>query len=251
MTGVRDHAVRPHPDPVRPHDDTARRRRRRRLVYLLGSLPVVIAMIVLAVVLIRPAFVMQGALSHYDAGRYEASADEAGRLLENNVIEPYLPWFNRGDANAAQELYTEAIDDFERALELAPKERKCDVRVNLALSWERLGDIYSAGGFPQGAVQLYQQAAAVIADGPECVPPEPSGEQLQEAERRVQEKLDQAQRRSDAADALDGEDDAGGRQEQLDKLEQLGKQGAQEKADGDAQQRGDEDGSPGFTDKPW
>jgi tetratricopeptide (TPR) repeat protein len=249
MTGVRDQPVRSLPGAQR--SDTARRRRRRRLVYLLASLPVVIAMVVLAAVLIRPAFVMQGALADFDAGRYEASADEAGRMLENNVIEPYLPWFNRGDAHAAGELYTEAIDDFERALELAPEERKCDVRVNLALSWERLGDIYAAGGFFQGAVQLYQQAAAVIADGPECVPPEPSGEQLREADARVQEKLDQAQRRSDAADALDGEDDAGGRQEQLDKLEQLGQQGAQEKADGDALERGDEGGSSGFTDKPW
>jgi tetratricopeptide (TPR) repeat protein len=229
---------------------TERSRRRRRLAYLLGSLPIVAALLVLAVVLIRPAFVMHGALDHYDAGRYEASADEAGTMLDNNVIEPYLAYFNRGDAKAALQLYTEAIDDFERALDLAPEERQCDVRVNLALGWERLGDIYASGGYFQGSVLLYQQSAAVIAEGGDCVPPEPSGEQLQEADARVQQKLEQAERQRDATDARDG-DEPGGREEQLDRLEQLGQQGAKEKADGDAADRGEEGGSSGRTDKPW
>ncbi|MCU1544433.1 MAG: hypothetical protein JWM50_2298 [Microbacteriaceae bacterium] len=227
---------------------TERRRKRLRLAYLVGSLPIVAALLVLAVVLIRPAFVMHGALDLYDGGRYEASAEKAGTMLDDNVIEPYLPYFNRGDAKAAQELYTEAIDDFERALDLAPEERRCDVRVNLALGWERLGDIYAAGGYFQGAVLLYQQAAVVIADGEECVPPDLSGEQLQEAESRVQEKLDQADRQREATDAQG--DDPGGRQEQLDKLDQLGQQGAKEKADGDAADRG-EGRSSGSTEKPW
>jgi tetratricopeptide (TPR) repeat protein len=227
------------------------RQARRRLVYLLVSLPVVIALVVLAVALIRPSVVTQGALDAFDAGRYESSAEGSTSLLENNILEPWIPWFNRGDALAAQEQYTDAIDDFERALALAPADRACDVRVNLALSWERLGDIYIEGGFPQGAVLLYEQAAAVIAAGTDCEPPEPAGMQLDAAGPRVQEKIEEAERQRDAADAAEGDEGPQTREEQLEKLEELGRRGAEDKANGDAADRGEEGGSSGFTDKPW
>jgi tetratricopeptide (TPR) repeat protein len=242
------------PDPSEAlalHRRRERRRSRLRLVYLLGSLPVVLALLVLAALLIRPSVVTEDALGEFDAGRYESSAERSTTLLENNVLEPWLPWFNRGDARAAQEQYTDAIDDFERALALAPAERQCDVRVNLALSWERLGDIYVTGGFPQGAVLLYQQAAAVIAAGTDCEPPEPSGVQLEAAGARVQEKIEEAERQRDAQDAQDGEEGPQTREEQLEKLEELGQRGAEDKAEGDAVERGEDGGSSGYSDKPW
>jgi tetratricopeptide (TPR) repeat protein len=238
-------------DALGEHRMLQRRRSRRRLVYLLASLPVVIALLVLAALLIRPAVVTEGALGEYDSGRYQASADRSTTLLENNILQPWLPWFNRGDALAAQEKYTDAIDDFERALALAPAERQCDVRVNLALSWERLGDIYVSGGFFQGAVLLYEQAAVVIAAGTDCEPPDPAGQQLAEAGPRVQEKIEQAERQRDAQDARDGEEGPQTREEQLEKLEELGQRGAEDKANGDAAERGEEGGSPRYSDKPW
>ena len=228
-----------------------RTRRRRRLKYLLWSLPVVVALLYVAFRLIGVTVGNTIALDAFDSGRYESSAEKWRSLQDETVVEPYVPWFNRGDASAAQEKYTDAIDDFERALELAPKEQKCTVRVNLALGWEKLGDAYAAGGFFQGAVLLYQAAEAVIAAGPECTPPDQSGEQLQQADERVKEKIEEAQRQKDATDAQDGDDGPGSQQEQLDQLGEKGQAGEQEKATGDAADRGESSDGSGLTEKPW
>jgi len=230
--------------------DATRARRRRRAKYLLWSLPVVVAVLFVAVRLIGLSVVNQTALDLFDAGAYEASEDVSTGLLDQTVIEPYLPWFNRGDAKAAREQYTDAIDDFERALELAPADRQCDVRVNLALSWERLGDIYSAAGFPDGAKQLYEAALAVIAEGDDCVPPEPAGVDLAEAGPRVQAKLDQAEQQAQAQDP-GGDDESGGVDEQLDQLGEKGQAGEQDLQNGESLDRGEENGSPTIPAKPW
>jgi len=230
--------------------DSTRARRRRRTRYLLLSLPVMIALVYVAVRLIGLSLVNQTALDLFDAGAYAQSEEVSTGLLDQTLFEPYLPFFNRGDAKAAQEQYTDAIDDFERALELAPAERQCDVRVNLALSWERLGDVYAAAGFPDGAKQLYQAALAVIAEGDDCLPPEPAGLDLAQAGPRVQAKLDQAEQQAQAQDP-GGDDESGGLDQQLDELGQKGQAGEQELQNGDSLDRGEENGSPSIPAKPW
>lgn len=230
--------------------NATRARRRRRAKYLLWSLPVVVVLLYVAVRLIGLSVVNQTALDLFDSGAYEASESVSTGLLDQTIIEPYLPWFNRGDAKAAQEQYTDAIDDFERALELAPDDRQCDVRVNLALSWERLGDIYSAAGFPDGAKQLYEASLAVIAEGEDCVPPEPAGLDLAEAGPRVQAKIDQAEQQAQAQDP-GGDDESGGLDEKLDELGQKGQAGEQDLQNGESLDRGENGGSGVAPAKPW
>jgi len=232
------------------HQVATRARRRRRAKYLLWSLPVLVALVYVAVRLIGLSVVNQTALDLYDSGAYDASEEVSTSLLDQTVVEPYLPWFNRGDAKAAKEQYTDAIDDFERALELAPAARQCDVRVNLALSWEKLGDIYSAAGFPDGAKQLYEASLAVISEGEDCVPPEPAALDLAEAGPRVQAKLDQAEQQAQAANP-DGDEQSGGLEEQLDQLGEKGQAGEQDLQNGDSLDRGEEGGSPAYPAKPW
>jgi len=230
--------------------ELTRLRLRRRIKYLLFSLPVVVALLVVAGMIVGPYTSNESAVRAFERGDFDGSGEQSSRLLEGNLLEDWVPWFNRGNALAAQEEYTAAIDDFERALELAPEERACDVRVNLALSWERLGDIYIAGGFNQGAINLYEAAKAVIAEGDGCDPGEPSGEQLEVAGPRVQAKIDEAQQRKDEADAQSGEK-PGGLEEQLDQLGEQEQQGAQEKADGDSAERGQDGDRPDYTQKQW
>jgi tetratricopeptide (TPR) repeat protein len=225
-------------------------RRRRRLKYLLIPLPVMIVLVVVAVKLVAPTAINAVGLRDFSIGDFGGSEEQSSRLLEENILEPYLPWFNRGNALAAQEEYTAAIDDFERALDLAPESTSCDVRVNLALSWERLGDIYLSGGYNQGAINLYEAAEAVIAEGGDCLPPEQAGEDLEAAGPRVQLKIDEAQRRKDAEDAQSGEA-PGGLDEQLEDLDELGQLGAEEKANGDAAERGESGPPPDYTGKQW
>jgi hypothetical protein len=193
----------------------------------------------------------QQAIDAYDNEDYVDSATHSTRLLGNNVFEPYLPYFNRGDAFAAYESYGPAIDDFEIALELAPEEKACDVRLNLALGWERFGDIYIELGFYQGAVLLYEASEAVMDDaGPECDPP-PNQEQLQESKDRVAEKKQEAEDLRDAQPPPETSEDGQSEQEQqLEQLEQQQEQAAQEKADDEAEQRAEENGGY-YVDKPW
>ena len=227
-----------------------RTRRRRRTKYLLWSLPVVLGLLYVATRLMGLSITNGAALSLFDSARFESSAEKSTELLDETLIEPYIPWFNRGDAYAAQEKYTDAIDDFERALELAPAERQCDVRVNLALGWERLGDIYAVNGYPQGAVLLYETALKVISEGEDCVPPEPSGEDLQAAEPRVEGKIEQSERQRDAAEGSQDEG-SGSLEEQLDELGQKSEAGEQDKATQDAADRGEQSQESGRPTKPW
>lgn|GEM_PF-4539157 len=66
--------------------------------------------------------------------------------------------------------------------------KTCDVRLNLALAWDRFGDIYVQLGYYQGAVLLYEASQAVLDDaGEECDPP-PNQDQLTESKYRVEDK---------------------------------------------------------------
>ena len=228
--------------------------RKRRWIMLGASLPVVIFGLYWAFHMLGLAPIAQIAINAFDDEDYTTSAEVSSTLLGNNVFEPYLPYFNRGDAFAGQQNYGPAVDDFEIALELAPQERQCDVRLNLALGWERFGDAYVEAGFYQGAVNLYAASQAVLdAAGPECDPPE-NQEQLQESKDRVSEKKEQAEELRDAEPppegGEDGEDGQSEQEQQLEELQEQQEQAAQEKADDEAEQRSEENGGY-YTDEPW
>ncbi|MBC7590298.1 MAG: tetratricopeptide repeat protein [Salinibacterium sp.] len=223
---------------------------RRRVLMFWISLPVVALVLAASVILLSRAPTAQRALDAYDSGLYTQSQDVSTSLLSPNIVEPYLPYFNRGDAYAADQYYAPATDDFEKALELAPMQRKCDVRLNLALTWERFGDIYVANGFYQGAVLLYEASQAVLdAAGPECDPPEKQ-QQLNQSKDRVQEKIDQAESLRDAQPPKNGDGQPDGQEQQLQDLQDQQAEADQQKADEQAQDRGQEGG--GYSvEKPW
>ncbi|GGK87745.1 hypothetical protein GCM10007382_04580 [Salinibacterium xinjiangense] len=228
---------------------TVEQLRRRRLLMFWISLPLVLFVLVAAVKLLTLAPTAQSAIDAYDSGLYTSSGEISGSLLDINIVEPYLPYFNRGDAFAADQYYGPATDDFEKALELAPEDRKCDVRLNLALTWERFGDIYVANGFYQGAVLLYEASQAVLdAAGPECDPPEKK-QQLDDSKQRVQQKIDAAKNLRDAQQPDRGDGEPNSQDQQLQDLQDQQGQADQEKADEQSQDRG---GGGGFSvEKPW
>lgn len=230
---------------------TVERLRKRRWLLFGLTLPVALFAFFWAFKFMSLAPTAQNAIDDYDDGLYVASEEASSSLLFLNVVEPYLPYFNRGDAYAADEYYGPATDDFEKALELAPQEKKCDVRLNLALTWERFGDVYVQLGYFQGAVQLYEASQAVLDDaGPECDPP-PNNEQLNESKDRVEQKKDEAQQQKDNQDQQPQENDGKTEQEQqLEQLEAQQQQSAQEKADQQSEDRGEEAGGY-YTEKPW
>lgn len=229
--------------------NSTRRRLRRRL--LLWSVPLLLGALLAAGWLLGRSATMASALGQYDRQSYTESAGTFGGLLDQNFLEPWIPWFDRGAALASAEDYVEAIDNFERALPLVPAERRCEVVLNLSLGWERLADGYAESGFFTGATLLYQNAADVLRNET-CTPPDlpvdgrDLGQALQEAEARLDAKLEASQsfaQEQDAAAPATPE-------EQLEQLRQQGEGAAEDKADDDARDRG-ERGQGGFTLQPW
>jgi tetratricopeptide (TPR) repeat protein len=232
-----------------------RRLKRRRWILLLTSIPVVIALIVIATKLMSLAPTANVAIAQYDRQNFSGSATTTTSLLDYNYFEPWIPWFDRGVAYTGAEAYVDAIDNFEQALVLAPNDKKCPVVINLSLSWEKLGDAYSAAGYYAGAVLLYQTGAKVLAaDGKGCpvtTPPSggrnPNGE-FQAAEGRLQSKIGSAEGARDRQ--ANQNPSATDPQKQLNQLEQRGTGAAQDKANNDSRSRGGD--STGFgAIKPW
>jgi tetratricopeptide (TPR) repeat protein len=223
--------------------DAARQRGLRRIL-LIASAPVVLFALVVVIWLLRPGIVLGGALDAFERGQFAESESSAGELVDQFIVEPWIPYFDRGDALVAQGEYIDAIDDFEKALELAPQDRRCMVRGNLARSWEALADQYEEAGFHEGAAQLYEAAKQVIADGAkEC-----SGDDgLSGLGEELEQKQQQAEQNSD------GEGTDGGSESDQDKLDELGqkdREGAQERGESDSRDGGDGTGGGG-TDRPW
>ncbi len=231
----------------------------RRWILLIASLPFAIALLLLAFKLFSLPIQAAGAQSAYARGDGLGAVEAAEPLLETNWFEPWIAHFDRGAGYAAAEYYVEAIDDFERALELAPEDKRCQVSINLALAWERLGDSYVDGGYAQGAVLLYETAEKVLAAaGPECTPPEQppqpderdADQERDDAEDRVQQKRENAEQQRDQNQNPDDPSQAEEREEQLEELQEQGEQSEQERENQDNRDRGEDSGG-GFTDQPW
>lgn len=230
--------------------------RRLRWILLLGSVPFAIAALVLAGKLLGLQGTAGPALDSYERGSYATSAEQLDPLFDWNAFEPWIAHFDRGTARAAAGDTIPAITDLERAFAQAPAGHRCDVAVNLSLSWETLGDSYAQQGQLAGAARLYATAKAVIeAAGPECEP--------RNDPQNGREGRDPGQELSDASDRLDDKsrltspppgtgdgDTPGTGQDQLDRLREQNDDAAGEKAEREARNRGDDTGGA-VTDRPW
>lgn len=221
-----------------------RKRARLRLRLLLFSLPVVIIVLLIAAKLLSLSSIAQIAITQYDRGNFVGSAETSEGQLETNWLEPWIPFFNRGVATAADEEYIPAIEDFEKALALAPDDRRCEVALNLSLGWEKLADGYAAAGYFTGAALLYETAVDVLADAGEGC----TEEQLEEALGRLQQKYEAIQDLIELTQPEAGEPTTPEEREQ--QLQEQQDDAAQDKSNDDARDRS-EDGPPGFSVKPW
>lgn len=170
----------------------ARLQMRRRLVT--WSIPVVLVALVIAVKLL----VMDAAAHRAVAGFYANSADAVHQAADTmafaNVVEQHKAPFARGDAWVVAGDFDQARAAFEQALELAPPDSvdSCQIRVNLALALEKLGDAAHQAGDEPTARQHWQRVVEVTgAAPPGCFDPpaDGAGEKSRKAGQRAQAKL--------------------------------------------------------------
>lgn len=240
---------------------TAVRRRRRRLFW--WSLPVVLVAIAAAAKFGSLSAIGNDAVTASEEGRLEDSIEASDALMTFNWFEPWIAYYNRGTASAQAQEYNDATDDLSVALDMAPPERSCEVRVNLALAWEELGDIYLEAGYLTGATLIYDTALAVIEGGREdgCFDGEDeeseeenpaeaeAGRDLEDAKERIEGKQDAAQGAAPEGDGGSGggEDAGGGGSDAEQDLEDRGTEAERDRRNQDADRRGGGE----YTDKPW
>lgn len=226
-----------------------RTRTKVRMVLLIVGVPLAIAALWFGVKLISLQVITGQAIAEYEAGDFDASERTIDPLVGDSLVDGWLPYFDRGDARAGQLDYTSAIDDYERALSMAPADRRCMVALNLALAWETLGDSYEQQGSHAGAAQLYANAKKVL-DGvaKDCQDSSPQEQQeQQEQDDRVQQKQQDAEQNAQAQQQADPQQ----QEDQQQQLEQKQQDSEQQKQDAETREDGGANGGQPSTDKPW
>ncbi|WP_437582268.1 hypothetical protein ACSAGD_08360 [Paramicrobacterium sp. CJ85] len=243
---------------------TRRRSSRPRLRLALWTLPFVLIALLLAAKLFSLPLLSDTGSDAYQESKFQKSVSAFDGLMVWNGFEPWIAHFDRGTAFAADGQLSKAVTDLTRALELAPEGRTCEVRVNLALAWEQQGDAHAESGSTESAIKMWTKALGIVQAGDEegCDQPQDSGadQELDAAEKRLKEKLEQSSQSGDESsdsnsegDESDDSGESGGGEESegdnpFDDLEKRGEDAERKKQNGDAERRG---GSGGGTDKPW
>ena len=235
-------------DPETDEARAARLRLRKRLI--LWSLPFVVLLALVATKLLTMVSLGDQALSSYTAGNVTGTEDAARRLGLLNLIEAHKSPFARGDARVLAGDYEGARAAFEESLALAPPDSReaCQIRVNLALSLEKLGQAAQSAGHADQAKQYLDRVQQVVNEAPpscfEGDAQDEEGQQLRDAQQRAQ---DQNQQQQDQQNQQNQQQDqpSEDKQQQLDEKTQ---ENLQQRQQGD-EQNGAVTKPP--VDKPW
>jgi tetratricopeptide (TPR) repeat protein len=146
----------------RPQHD--RRRRVRRALFVLGLLPLSLALLLVLKVAIMLHLNSRGR-DDYGAGRYTGAAAAFESTLFVNVLESWVAPYDLGTARYRQGEFASARAQLEDALALAPAAEECRVRINLALADEALGDAAVADGDVSTARADWAAGHAVLTQG--------------------------------------------------------------------------------------
>ena len=182
-------------DPETAEAKASRLRLRRRLV--VWSLPFVVLLALLATKLLTMVALGDEALRAYSSGNVTGTESAADRLGFLNYIEPHKAPFARGDARVLAGDYEGARAAFEESLALAPKDSResCQIRVNLALSLEKLGQAAQNTGHADQAKQYFDRVQQVVNEAPpgcfEGDAQDEEGQELRDAQQRAQEQNQQ------------------------------------------------------------
>ena len=229
-------------------------RRRKRRPALWSAVPAVAALAVAAKLL--SVGVLGGSASEAFAARQQEDLGRASAwLLYVNVLEPHKAHVASGDAHAMAGDFAAARKDFASALSSGPGNDECRVRVNLALSIEKLGDAAAQARRPDAGT-LFAEALAVVQESPPACHQEGranadgEGEALDSArERLTRKKADNGA--PDDAQSPTGQPPAPPQQEQLRKLQESAEQAQRERQEGqDREKYLNGPDTPG-VDRPW
>lgn len=136
--------------------------RRRNQLYLAGALPAAV-MLFFAVQIGLALKANYDGRSAYDDRSW--SDAESSFLDAPGLIQPWVGPFGAGAAAYRGGQYADAVHHFQDALDDVPGDRECDVRRNLALSHEELGDKLLERGKRGPARAEFAAGRSALAEG--------------------------------------------------------------------------------------
>jgi tetratricopeptide (TPR) repeat protein len=163
---------------------------------LLASAPLVVLSALLGARLVTLDPMTDRTVAAYESGDPVGTLEWGQRQSWVNVVERFRAPFAMGDAYVLAGRFDLARTWFEEALALVPAGGvdECKVRVNLGLTYERLGDDARARERPQEARQFYEKGIRVTKERPPvCDLPGGGpdvGSRLDGAQARMQQQLD-------------------------------------------------------------
>ncbi len=245
--------------PEDPRRKAARLHRRRRLVTW-SILPVILALL-LATKFLTMSAAAREALDGFYALNGDRVSQASDRMAFVNIVERHKAPFARGDFFVVGGDFDQARAQFEAALDLAPPESvdSCQIRTNLALALEKLGDNAKAAGDEAAARGYWQRVIDVRKDAPQgCFEPpaDGAGQKTDNAAKRAEAKLNPQQQQQPGGDQLtpqqQAEQDAKGNQ-----LDDKTQENQQQRAEQGPNGQQDPNSGPGgggggpSVDKPW
>jgi hypothetical protein len=255
--------INPAPNPLGDPSLEDRLQRRRRLLW--WSLLPVLLVLCLAAKLFSVGVLGGDAGRAFDAGDSGAVADAAAGLRIANVTEPHKAPFAEGDGLFLAGDYAGARRSFEEALLLAGRADECVIRVNLALSIERLGDAKATAGDLMAADRLFAEGLAVVKAAPDGCPDASAesgsgagaADKLKQAAERLTRKSSEAAAGTTTPEPAEKPGQAGqpaepGNQSQLDQLKDSTREAQSERNSGQERDEylRDDDFDSG-PDRPW
>lgn len=138
----------------------------QRRLLLLGALPTLVALLT-AVHLWLLVHGNDSARDDYEAGRYADARSTFEGANDLGVVSPWIAPFNAGTAAYGAKEYKAAVKLFSAALDDAPDDRMCDVRVDLALTHKAMAD-QAASRDDRAAQQVALRDARTAIQGTGC-----------------------------------------------------------------------------------
>lgn len=237
-------------------------RRTLRWWLMLGLIPVVLAVLVVATKLISVTVLSQTAIDRFEGRAYAQGAEAARGLEVWNWVEPWKGPFDLGVSLAMAGSLEEGRAKIEESLVLhgepvTPPQmhEHCIIVASLVTTIEKQGDVAREAGDAQTANGFYGEALALIEGVPDGCLDEPlpteadTAEQLEAATPRIEEKIEDPSGQGEG----DGDGEGGGEGEAQTPEEQLEEQnrGAQEEQQQQDQYDQGEDPAGPPVDRPW
>jgi hypothetical protein len=144
--------------------NTDHARLRRRL--LLGSAPVVAAVLIVATKLASVAVVGDSAVIDYADRDTAALSSDVTILRQFNVVEPARTAYAGGTLAVLENRLRDAEREFSQVLARTEPDQSCPVRVNLELVRETLGDRATAAADRDTASRQYHAAKDAVTHAP-------------------------------------------------------------------------------------